>query len=80
MRNDFNIQHFAEQMLSSCEKVQVKTFEKNEVVTTYIVNRNQVCIVLGGSADLMRYDFNGNQMIVEKFNQYDVFRRGLLSD
>ena len=26
-----------------------------------------------GSADLLRYDFNGNQTIVEKFNKYDVF-------
>ena len=51
----------------------IKSFEKNEIITTYIVNRNQVCVVLEGSADLMRYDFNGNQMIVEKFNKFDVF-------
>lgn len=73
MRIDFDIKEYASRLQTSCEKVQVKTFEKNEVITTYIVNRNQICIVLEGSADLMRYDFNGNQMIVEKFNQYDVF-------
>ena len=28
---------------------------------------------MSGSADLIRYDFNGNQTIVEKFNKYDVF-------
>ena len=73
MRSNFNIELFCKQMMDSCEKMQVKDFEKNEIITTYIVNRNQVCIVLDGSADLMRYDFNGNQMVVEKFNKFDVF-------
>ena len=73
MKNDFSIENFSQKLLTSCERVQLKTFEKNEIITTYIVNRNQVCIVLEGCADLMRYDFNGNQTIVEKFNKFDVF-------
>lgn len=73
MKTNFGIAEFCNNMINSCEKIQVKDFEKNEVVTTYIVNRNQVCVVLDGSADLMRYDFNGNQMVVEKFNKFDVF-------
>lgn len=73
MRTNFNIEDFSNKLLNSCDKVQLKTFEKNEIITTYIINRNQVCIVLDGSADLMRYDFNGNQTIVEKFNKFDVF-------
>ena len=73
MKNDFSIETFSQKLLTSCEKVQLKTFEKNEIITTYIVNRNQVCIVLEGCADLMRYDFNGNQTVVEKFNKFDVF-------
>lgn len=73
MKNDFNIEDFSNKLLNFCEKMQIKNFEKNEIITTYIVNRKQVCIVLEGSADLMRYDFNGNQMVVEKFNRFDVF-------
>lgn len=73
MKTNFNVEHFCERLISSCDKMQEKTFEKNEIITTYIVNRNQVCIVLEGSADLMRYDFNGNQMVVERFNKYDIF-------
>ena len=73
MKNNFNIENFCNKMMTSCEKMQIKSFEKNEIITTYIVNRNQVCVVLEGSADLMRYDFNGNQMVVEKFNKFDVF-------
>ncbi len=73
MKNNFNIKNFSNNLISYCEKIQIKSFEKNEIITTYIVNRNQICIVLEGSADLMRYDFNGNQMIVERFHQFDVF-------
>ena len=73
MKNDFSIENFSQKLLTSCERVQLKNFEKNEIITTYIVNRNQVCIVLEGCADLMRYDFNGNQTVVEKFNKFDIF-------
>lgn len=69
----FDIKKFTNEVLLKCEKCQVKEFEKNEIITTYIVNRKMLCIVLDGSADLIRYDFDGNQMIVEKFNSYDVF-------
>lgn len=73
MKNSFNIESYCNKLLSFCEKIQEKNFDKNEIITTYIVNRKQVCIVLEGSADLIRYDFNGNQMVVERFNQFDVF-------
>lgn len=69
----FDIQKFSNNIIEHCSKAQVKEFEKNEIITTYIVNRNMIFIVLDGSADLLRYDFNGNQTIVEKFNKYDVF-------
>lgn len=69
----FDIKKFADTIMEHCDKAQVKQFDKNEIITTYIVNRNMLFIVLEGSADLIRYDFNGNQTIVEKFNKYDVF-------
>ena len=77
-RNLFNVQNFSNDIIKYCDRAQVKTFEKNEIVTTYIVNRNMILIILDGSADLIRYDFNGNQTIVEKFNKYDVLRRNIL--
>lgn len=77
-RNLFNVQNFSNDIIKYCDRAQVKTFEKNEIVTTYIVNRNMIFIILEGSADLIRYDFNGNQTIVEKFNKYDVLRRNIL--
>ena len=44
-------------------------FNKGEDVTTYIEKRSQICIVISGEIDLIRYDFNGNQTIIEKFNK-----------
>lgn len=72
-RNTFDIEKFSNEIIQNCNTCQVKEFAKNEIITTYIVNRNMLCVVLEGSADLIRYDFDGNQMIVEKFNKYDVF-------
>ena len=68
----FDIKKFANDIISNCEKAQVKEFDKNEIITTYIVNRNMLFILLEGTADLIRYDFNGNQTIVEKYKEYDV--------
>lgn len=68
-----DIKKFSNDIITYCNKAQIKEFDKNEIITTYIVNRNMIFIVLQGSADLLRYDFNGNQMVVEKFKQYDVF-------
>ena len=69
----FDIKKFANDIINHCDKAQIKEFDKNEIITTYIVNRNMMFVVLEGSADLLRYDFNGNQTIVEKFNKYDFF-------
>lgn len=73
MKSYLDIKNFSNNLIAYCNKVQIKEFDKNEIITTYIVNRNMIFIVLDGSADLLRYDFNGNQMVVEKFKQYDVF-------
>ena len=73
LKKSFDIKNFSEKIINNCDKCQIKEFSKNEIITTYIVNRNMIFIVLEGSADLIRYDFNGNQMVVEKFNKYDVF-------
>lgn len=50
-----------------------KSFEKGEVITTYLLNRKQICILTQGKADLIRYDFNGNKNIVERFMENDIF-------
>ena len=73
MNLNFNVEDFIKTFECSCNKVQKKTFEKNEVITTYIQKRNQFCILADGNADLVRYDLNGNRTIVEHFSKNDIF-------
>ena len=73
MNTKFDIEKFILDFSNSCQKKQKKVFSKNEVVTTYIKNRNQLCILLDGHADLVRYDLNGNRTIVEHFSKNALF-------
>lgn len=56
-----------------CSKFEKKHFLKHETITTYIQKRNQICIMINGTADLIRFDLNGNKDIVDKFNSNDIF-------
>ena len=73
MLNSAEIPEFIKDFSCNCKKVQKKHFVKNEVITTYIAKRNQLCILLNGNADLVRYELNGNRFIIEHFSQYDIF-------
>ena len=70
MEEEYNIIKNIEE---GCSKIQKKHFVKNEVITSYIQKRNQICIMVNGKADLIRYDLNGNQDIVDKFSDNDIF-------
>ena len=58
MNKDFNKKEFIESLNTNCSKIICKKFCKGETITTYIEKRNQICILLNGEADLIRYDFN----------------------
>lgn len=72
MKNDNTI-NILKHISNSCLKMQTKNFSRGNIITTYIEKRNQICILLNGEADLIRYDFNGNKTIVEHFMKNDVF-------
>lgn len=73
MNSDFHLSEFIKDLDVNCSKVQKKKFRKGEVITSYIAKRHQLCILLSGEADLIRYDFNGNKTIVEQFASNDIF-------
>ena len=73
MDTNFDKKIFIENFKHSCNRVQTKKFVKGETVTTYIEKRNQICIVLSGEVDLIRYDFNGNKTIIGHFVDDDIF-------
>lgn len=73
MRIDFEISNFIETLKIKCCKVSQRTFSKGETITTYIEKRNQMCVLLSGEADLIRYDFNGNKTIIGHFSVNSIF-------
>ena len=74
MDTNFDKKIFIENFKNNCNKVQIKKFIKGETVTTYIEKRNQICIVLSGEIDLIRYDFNGNKTIIGHYVENDVLK------
>ena len=73
LKNNIDIAEFINELSNSCAKMKKKSFEKGEIITTYLLNRKQICILTQGRADLVRYDFNGNKNIIERFMANDIF-------
>lgn len=73
MDTNFDKKIFIENFKHSCNKVQIKKFVKGETVTNYIEKRNQICILLSGKVELIRYDFNGNKTIIGNFEEDNIF-------
>ena len=77
MSTDFNINEFLDDFSANCMLAQKKYFRKNQVITTFIQKRNQICILLSGEADLVRYDLNGGKSIIEHYTKHDIFGEAL---
>ena len=73
MNMELSIEEFLQEFSNNCNNVQKKYFKKNQIITTYIQKRNQICILLRGEADLVRYDLNGAKSIIEHFIKDDIF-------
>ena len=74
---DFNTSDFFSKLSETCQKVKKRSFSKGSTITTYVEKRNQLCILLSGEADLIRYDFNGNKTIIGNFSDNDIFGEAL---
>ena len=73
MYSDLNISEFTQQLQNTNLDFQTKQIKKNDIITTYIKNRNQICILKKGNADIIRYDKNGNKTIIETLKSNDIF-------
>lgn len=73
MQSSFEFSNFINSIDSRCSKVTKRSFNKGETITTYLEKRDQLCILLKGEADLIRYDFNGNKTIISHFISNTVF-------
>ena len=73
MNSKLDTEKFLKDFSSICKNAQKKSFKKNQTITTYIQKRNQICILIDGEADLVRYDSNGGKSIIEHFTKNDIF-------
>lgn len=60
-------------ILEKCHKMQKRTYKKGEIISNYLLNRKQICILISGTADLIRYESSGNKIIVERYRENDLF-------
>ena len=68
-----NVSDLISNLEQGCSRIEKKHFLKNDNITTYIQKRNQICIMKRGTADLIRFDLNGNKDIVDNFSDNDIF-------
>ena len=68
-----DVELFLNDFAKTCKSVQKKSYKKNQTITAYIQKRNQICILVSGEADLVRYDMNGDKAIIEHFTKNDIF-------
>ncbi|MDO5556202.1 MAG: Crp/Fnr family transcriptional regulator [Clostridia bacterium] len=73
MKKIFDLKHFIEELNKNCALTEIRKFKKNEIITTYLLKRNQMCILLKGEAYLARYDKEGNRRIIYYFKENDIF-------
>ena len=77
MRRNFDINGFIKKLQSSCRLCSLKEFEANEVITTFLLRRNQFCILIDGEAQLVTYDKDGNKKILYYYRKNDTFGEAL---
>ncbi len=77
MRKNLDIKAFTTKLQANCKLVEVKEFQEDEIITTFLMRRNQFCILLEGEAQLITYDKNGNKKILYYYKPNDIFGEAL---
>ena len=73
MKNNIDISKFIEEFEVGCTRVQKKTFHKGDVIINYSENNNELCILISGIANLVKYDYSGNRFVTERFSKNSIF-------
>ena len=60
MKRNFDVDKFVNKLSINCKICEIKEFQEDEVITTFLMRRNQFCILLEGEAQLITYDKDGN--------------------
>ncbi len=73
MIKNFDADNFVNRLKSNCRLIEIKEFEADEIITTFLSKRNQFCILLDGKAQLITYDKDGNRKILYYYTKNDTF-------
>lgn len=77
MKRNFDIDNFITKLQTNCKLCEVKEFQADEIITTFLIRRNQFCILLEGEAQLITYDKEGNKKILYYYRKNDIFGEAL---
>lgn len=77
MKKFFDVDNFVTKLQKTCHLSIVKEFQADEVITTFLLRRNQFCVLLEGEAQLVTYDKEGNRKIIYFYRKNDTFGEAL---
>ena len=77
MKRNFDIENFITKLQHHCRLSSIKEFEAGEVITTFLLRRNQFCVLIEGEAQLVTYDKDGNKKILYYYKKNDIFGEAL---
>ncbi len=59
--------------LLNCLQCRKVSYKKERTIVSNLINTRMIYIILRGTVDLIRYDYNGNRTILEELNENDIF-------
>ena len=68
-----NIEENDLKKMLKCFNSRKRAFKKDSTALSNIKNTNLIGIILKGTANLVKYDYNGNRTIIEKLSKDSVF-------
>ena len=77
MKRNFDVNNFINKLQQNCKLCVIKEFEADEIITTFLLRRNQFCILLEGEAQLITYDKEGTKKILYYYRKNDIFGEAL---
>lgn len=77
MKRNFDVDDFVSKLQQNCKLCNIKEFQANEIITTFLLRRNQFCILIEGEAQLITYDKDGNKKILYYYKKNEIFGEAL---
>ena len=68
-----NITSMDIECMLKCFDAKKIVFKKDRTIISNVLNTKMIGVILSGSANMIRYDYNGNRTIIEKLEEDSVF-------